>query len=253
LLSKGKDYLPVQRVTALLTRCLTRLSPLMEVNREAVASLTVGDREALLLQLRRLMTGDRMPCIVTCPNAGCGEKMDLDLSIKDLLLPPYNHAQANYRKNCTVNGSSFEFHFRLPTGADQEAVAELGYNAPMGAVKSLMRRCIIRSNPNCQKAENELPDQVFSELSGYMADLDPQAELALNLKCPYCRKAFSTVLDMTTFFFEEMAGRNQSLYREVHLLALHYHWSEADILAMTADKRRRYLELLSETRSRATG
>lgn len=36
-----------------------------------------------------------------------------------------------------------------------------------------------------------------------------------------------------------------ALYEELHLLALHYHWPEADILRLTSSKRRRYLRLLA--------
>jgi hypothetical protein len=32
---------------------------------------------------------------------------------------------------------------------------------------------------------------------------------------------------------------------EVHVLALHYHWSEAEILGLPGPKRRRYLALLA--------
>lgn len=35
-----------------------------------------------------------------------------------------------------------------------------------------------------------------------------------------------------------------ALYEELHLIALHYHWSESDILRMTTSKRRRYLRLI---------
>jgi hypothetical protein len=37
----------------------------------------------------------------------------------------------------------------------------------------------------------------------------------------------------------------ERLYEEVHVLALHYHWSEAQILALATPKRRRYLALLA--------
>ena len=37
----------------------------------------------------------------------------------------------------------------------------------------------------------------------------------------------------------------ERFYEEVHVLALHYHWSEAQILALPATKRRRYLALLA--------
>jgi len=82
-----------------------------------------------------------------------------------------------------------------------------------------------------------------------MAELDPQAELLLNLSCPVCGHAFSTVFDTATFLFQELARRAGNLYREVHLLAFHYHWSEAEIMGMTAAKRHRYLDLLVDALS----
>jgi hypothetical protein len=36
------------------------------------------------------------------------------------------------------------------------------------------------------------------------------------------------------------------LFEEIHHLAYHYHWAEADILAMSRAKRRRYLALLAD-------
>ena len=44
-----------------------------------------------------------------------------------------------------------------------------------------------------------------------------------------------------------MTNHGGDLFREVHLLAYHYHWSETDILELTGPRRRRYLALLAET------
>jgi hypothetical protein len=43
------------------------------------------------------------------------------------------------------------------------------------------------------------------------------------------------------------------LYLEVHHLALHYHWSEREILQLTRGKRQRYLALLVEHFERQAG
>ena len=40
------------------------------------------------------------------------------------------------------------------------------------------------------------------------------------------------------------------LYREVHLLAFYYHWSEAEIMGLATKKRHRYLEVLQEAITR---
>jgi hypothetical protein len=80
--------LPAQWITEVLTRCVTRLGPNEPVTREAIQSLTVGDREALLLHLRRLTWGDRLRCLLTCPSPKCTEKLEVDVDVADLLLPP---------------------------------------------------------------------------------------------------------------------------------------------------------------------
>src|SRR5262249_47542102 len=91
LLETAGALLAAQRTTAVLARCLTGPIPDPGPDDTApdVRAMTVGDREALVLHLRRITFGDRMSCVLNCPNPGCGEKMDLDLNVSDLLSPPY--------------------------------------------------------------------------------------------------------------------------------------------------------------------
>jgi hypothetical protein len=44
-----------------------------------------------------------------------------------------------------------------------------------------------------------------------------------------------------------------SLYEELHLIAIHYHWSERAILRLPTSKRRRYLRLLESHGAEARG
>src|SRR5215470_12015761 len=104
LLREGRMLPAAARVTQLLTRCLERLGPVEPVGAEMVRTLNVGDREALLLHLRCLTLGGHVSCVLACPT--CGQKMDLDLEIQELLLPPYAHAKRMHEtrisdgKNC---------------------------------------------------------------------------------------------------------------------------------------------------------
>jgi hypothetical protein len=79
-----------------------------------------------------------------------------------------------------------------------------------------------------------------------MAELDPQAEITLHLTCPVCSAAFSAIFDTASYLMQELQAGMHHLYREVHLLAYHYHWSATEILGMSAEKRRRFLRLLDE-------
>lgn len=247
LFEMGDAWLPVQKITAILARNLTHLAghnpAVFGQTPTAIArALTIGDREALLLHLRRLTLGDRLQSVMQCPN--CAEKMDLDLRVNDLLLSPSNKSQPRYTADIGVNGMAQTITFRLPTGSDQEAIAGTAGHDPVQAANDLLQRCLIGPDDAVQPS---LPESTRQALSALMAEHDPQAEILLNLDCPACGQSFTALFDTATYFFQEVADRAAHLYREVHLLAFYYHWSEAEIMRMTAVKRHRYLDLLTET------
>src|SRR5207302_1668287 len=79
----------------------------------------------LLLHLRRLTAGDRMPCVLACPSPDCGARLDLDLKVSDLLVPPYHEAREGYEARMGDGAGACHVRFRLPNGSDQEAAADL--------------------------------------------------------------------------------------------------------------------------------
>jgi hypothetical protein len=245
-LAEACNLLPARRTTLLLARCLARLGPHVEVTADAVRSLTVGDREALLLHLRRLALGDRLQCVLRCPDPTCGEPMDLDLDVRDLLLPPYAQTAPTHQTEIEGHGTVWRIRFRLPTGADQEDAAPLARTDPARAAELILRRCIADIEREDGGPVASIPAAVAEQLGALMAELDPQAELTFALTCPSCGNAFSAPLDAAAFVFQELAGSALRLFREVHRLAFYYHWSEREILRLPASKRRLYLGLVAE-------
>jgi hypothetical protein len=235
---------PVVGATDLLARCVESMKGRETVTRAALADLVVGDREALLWHVRRLTVGERLQATLLCPAAGCGAGMDLDLRVIDILQGPYSAPRAEYE--CEHQG--LRLRFRLPTGADLEAVC--GEADEATASDHLLRRCVMGAYEGDEPLEEFSSDRL-ADIPERMAELDAQAELELALACPECGHAFVSVLDATAFVFEELAGHSHDLYRQVHTLALHYHWSESDILGLSPIKRRRYLDLLADSFSEA--
>lgn len=220
-------------VNAFLTRCLTRLGPYAPPTEAQVAALTVGDREALLIHLRRITLGDRLDCVLTC--AGCGARMDLPLQAGELLLPPY----ADGRVWHSVDDDGVPLQLRAPTGADLAAVASVAAVDEEGAAEVLLRRCLGEVPPGF-----DLTADRVERLSEQLQQIDPQAELLLDFTCPECGAAGQASLDMAAYLMREVAARQEALLREIHSLALHYHWSEAEILAVAPARRRFYLWML---------
>jgi hypothetical protein len=247
LTEECEGLLPAQWVTEALTRCITRLGPHEPVTREAVRSLTVGDREALLLHLRRLTSGNRLRCLLTCPAPECQEKLEVDVDVADLLLPPYGETVHEHELTVRQGDEvSTVVRFRLPTGADQEAAAMVAHTDVAAAAALLLRQCVRSATSADGNPVDTLSDALAEQLPGRMAELDAQAEITLHLTCPVCSAAFSTIFDTASYLMQELKAGMHHLYREVHLLAYHYHWSATEILGMSAEKRRRFLRLLEE-------
>jgi hypothetical protein len=233
---------PARWTSEVLARCVTHIGTLHPPTLAAVQALAVGDREALLLHVHRLNFGEKLSCVVSCP--ACAEKLSIDLRAADLLLPP--NETSGYWYRAPLPDSDLLAIFRLPTGADQEAVAALAAHDVSAASLVLVERCLHSLSRAGASVEVPLED-IATEMAQLMSERDPQAELILNSVCSECGQQFDSLLDMGQYVAEEIYHRLQYLYREVHVLAWHYHWSESDIMQMTRSHRQIYLDLLDET------
>ena len=76
-----------------------------------------------------------------------------------------------------------------------------------------------------------------------MAEADPQADVQLALVCPACGHTWQATFEIVSFLWAELSAWAERTLADVHALASTYGWREADILAMSARRRQRYLEL----------
>jgi hypothetical protein len=227
-LARHRDSPSAIRVTWLLNQCLVALDG-VPVSSELVQRMLVGDREFLMLQLRRITLGDNVQAVVNCPT--CGNKMDVDFRLDEIPV----HAQRQKQANFTLELSERTVRFRLPTGGDQEAVVHLE-----NAVEALVDRCVE------DDGGTPLSSGECEALGVEMGQLAPQVDVELDLTCPECSHSFILPFDMTAFFLDEVAVKANELLQEVHALASYYHWSESDILSLERGRRRAYLALLHE-------
>jgi hypothetical protein len=236
------------RLTWLLSRCVVRLAPGTAGNADSVRDLTVGDREALALHVRRLLFGERMAGVVSCPD--CRERLDLELSVDQLLVPAYPDALPSYQTTIQEGGAEYRVRFRLPTGRDQEQAGSLADGATESA-DVILERCIVEvSRVDGDVGQSGAPDLtalIAPHVSALMAELDPQAVLNLDMRCPSCSHDFVVPFSPSAFLVREVVERSKRLISEVHALAMTYHWSESAILALPTRRRHAYLDLLDRS------
>lgn len=226
-----------------LDRALTCLQfALPEVSWESLAALSVGQRDAYLLALREQTFGPQLDSLATCPK--CQEQLEFSLSTTDLRiteLGPLSVGPAQQHQ-CQVNDLTLQF--RLPNSLDLAAVVTEANSAV--ARQQLAQRCLMQVEQAGQVVEMaSIPESAIATLSQQLVEVDPQAEILLDLDCPACEHPWQILFDIVDFLWTELAAQAKRLLSEVHQLARFYGWREADILAMTSLRRQYYLELVS--------
>jgi uncharacterized protein (UPF0212 family) len=221
-------------VTQLLASCLLRLGDAVP-SLDLVRQLLAGDRDYLMLQLRRLTLEDELRGVVSCPQ--CAARMDVTFTTAEIPVQRHPQSSASYTVDLPGgSGGGRTVRFRLPTGADQEAALT---QSDLSA-EALFDRCLL------DDGGTPLASEEREAVIHAMERLAPQLDVQLDLSCPECNHTFSCPFDTTAFFLHEMRVNDRQLLREFHSLAFHYHWSEAEILSLDRKRRRAYLAFLSD-------
>jgi hypothetical protein len=218
-----------------LDRALTILAAASPgTSRDDLADLSIGQRDALLLQLRAIVLGPHAEGFAECPR--CAERLEFPLETEALEgRAPSRPADVSTRHEIETNGTTIRF--RLPTSRDLAQVV----SAPDSSdgLRRLVESCVFSPNAS------DLPDETIEAISRAMLEADPQAEITLHLSCPACGHEWDFLFDITDFFWKEISAQAQRLLREIDALARAYGWTEREILSLPAQRRQTYLELVA--------
>jgi uncharacterized protein (UPF0212 family) len=229
---RGLGQQPIERALTLLAAAYP------ETSVEALARLSIGQRDAHLLSLREWLFGPTLVSLVNCPN--CGERLELNFNVAEIRVPVDNQPP----DSMSLIVAGYEVQFRHPNSLDLNAVTRC-QDVESGR-KLLLERCLLRAATNdLTKTVDELPQEVIESLVERMAEADPQADVQLALSCPQCGHGWRAAFDILSFFWSEINVWASRILREVHALASAYGWREADILMMTPWRRQMYLEMIN--------
>lgn len=221
---------------SLVQRALTLLGMAWpDRSMEEWAGMSVGQRDAGLLTLREELFGARVEGTAVCPQ--CDDRIETSFSTDDIRVAgPVPGATAR------VAADGFEVECRPLTSTDLLEVA----TSAAGAREALLRRCMrVTGRPSDAASDPaQLPEAVIQAAMQEMAAADPQADVQVALTCPACQHGWLTPFDIVSYLWSEIDDLAHRLLREVHALASVYGWHERDILAMSARRRRLYVEMM---------
>lgn len=212
---------------AFLADRIQRLGDYTEVGAKHVALLSRADRDRLVLEIRADLFGDRLMLSVTCANPVCAEDVDLELSVREIIGPCVEAPDI-----VSVETDKGKITVQPPLGHDVYVTGDVWPNLAIEAANS--------------PAWSELDDADRQRVALALARVDGRPNLGVAAPCPACGLLIEIEIEPLDLLARELGLGVHRLTAEIHSIAFHYGWGEAEILALPRDRRWRYLELIAD-------
>jgi hypothetical protein len=212
-----------------------------EQSAEILAELSIGERDARLLQVREVLFGPSITSTTLCPR--CSERLEWKSEVAELCV----HEGKTSATELCVEAETYRLKFRLPNSRDLAALSG-GKSGSNDRRTQLLECCLLEASTS--KGESlrieQLSETALQAMVREMDRADPQSNVQISLACPACGHCWEGLFDIVSFLWAEINNWAERTLRTVHLLARTYGWREADILAMSPTRRQIYLEMASQ-------
>ena len=198
---------------------------------EAAGDLCVADRQFLMHRATTALGMTHHWISTSCVECSTTFEVEVDFDVL-----PVGEAGPGF-PFVTVDIEAGPLELRVPTGSDEVAIGTVGDGAE--AERALLRRCVVRG-----ELPEVLPAGDLARIEAALDEVSPWVVTELAGSCPACGATHPVALDP----YVVMRRSTSELYDEVHTLAWHYHWSEAEILALPRVRRQLYLSRIDRAR-----
>ncbi|MDD7942424.1 hypothetical protein PHK61_28815 [Actinomycetospora lutea] len=204
---------------------------LVALHGDGVRRSPLGVHHQRMLRLHGQIGGRALDAVVTC--ARCSTENEFAVPIGAICAVPEPATDAEVALAVGVA----LVRYRLPTLSDLAAIS--GMSVPEGLASLAARTCLDDEAP-------ELADGDIGRLAEAWEELDPAAAVQVDLVCAECRADVVADVAVAEFVADELDRTVDGLVHQVDVVARAYGWSEDAILALPAQRRRRYVELIEQ-------
>jgi hypothetical protein len=195
-------------------------------------ALSVGSRLACLLEIASLGESREATRQFRCAAGSCAELLEVEVPLRKIA---QWHRSLEPRESLTVELKDRTLRVRLPTGADQRALA----GQPEADAATLMRRLLPADAASLPLTADDL-----ARVEDALAQADPLVDFCICAVCPSCGRELKQPVDLQELTLRLLRAHQQTLLDSIHALASTYHWTERDIVTMPSWRREHYLRLL---------
>jgi hypothetical protein len=222
-------------VTRVLGATLDKIGD-QPVDTEQVEALCVADRQFLMLRLAAMLDGEQMWLKLRCGK--CHALFDVDIRRCDL---PVKEAGQGYPIS-TIQLNDMAVRVRVPSGKDQHKIENLD---EAEAMRLLLQQCIesVDGGSLDKAIIDALGKSEIDAIDDALDELSPAVCNQILVTCPECKKDQQAELD----HYQISGMNNHYFHDEIHTLASHYHWSEAEILGLPQSRRRLYIGMINRS------
>jgi hypothetical protein len=229
LWESGLGCIWVERALAILTTTYPGKS------RQMLASISIGERDAALLEVRESLFGVDMAGVIDCLR--CRMQLELNFKVDEVKVLGIDRPL-----QLSFESAGYHLVLRLPNTQD---ILTVRAGDMAGSRLLLFERCLISASRHDRATPtDQLPSEVVDTAINYLGNNDAQADVELAISCPTCGYYWRESFDIVSFFWKEIEVWAKRLLREVHIIASAYGWREQDIVALNPARRQLYLEMI---------
>jgi hypothetical protein len=219
-----------------IDRSLSALGAWLGRGRRELAELPIGELQAKLFELYRLLAGERASALANCPS--CREPVELRFAIDEVCprSPP------NVAAEQELEHEGVRVRFRQPDSRDLAAAA-LARNESEAREVLIAASVMHAARDGVEVAAVELDPELVRRIERQLSDMNPPAEILIGLTCSACGTAWSAPFDVGAMVWAQVERLARRSMAEVAALGRAFGWTEQVVLRLPPARRRYYQEL----------
>ncbi len=201
---------------------------------ETLATWTLARRLQALLKIRLADQPEaRLPVVAAC--SACRAGFEFDLELARLIQPPGIDDDPPPLAWTSPDGHVLTV--RLPRAADLLAWQAQGLRSSAQLAAALV--ATVGGQP--PDGGLVIPEDWAEAMAERLAEADPLTAMNVAAACPECGQHNEVAVDLEALLLLDFARQQRGLMNDLARIAQTFHWSEAQIVALPAWRRARYL------------
>ena len=199
---------PAKITETILRQCVTRIGPYMITNSKILESLVLGDRDFLMLEIRRVSMGDTFKANVTCKSCNSDIEVTFDIDELDVIRTTDDDLEVvDGQRVFRIQDESLRIDavMRYPMGEDQEILTSNMNRNPVEASFKLYAACMLEWNgekgPFRSNLFERMPVRQLDEFEDQFSRAQPGPVFEQAVDCPSCAANIEFTFEGSDFLF----------------------------------------------------